>query len=576
MATTRVFFCHAVDPASQQDVALLTLLYTRLQDLESDIVAYPDHPGSEDFLDFVQQQLPTCQWFLVLQTPGLAVLPQVQRAIDMALDRLDQRQLRSVLRVVCMPDADQEAPAEWATLPTFDATYDPLRAVEKLLLSLSTTRRLSLAPPPAVALSLTPTYDRPPTSPSRLARVRAVVRNRSQDLMYAHKRAVIVVSLLLLVLLGGSLLFTIVARGSPARAQPRRPAPGTPTYGEVSFFSTDMAGTQLTTGIVDGIHLALRNLAPPASGKSYYAWLLPDTQHPEGPHILVGKFVPTQGRVTLSYQDPDAANLLASAGRLLITEENTSSRPSFPTVDVSKWRYYGAFPQQPNPQDTNHFSALDHLRHLLSNDDMTSAMSLPGGLGVWLLQNLRLVFTWASDARGSGTQIAPARVHSDAIMILDALDGAEAVGLDLPRGTPLLVDSTVARKPVLTLDPNAAVPGYLFEVDTHLLGFSTSPGTTHKQQTLAGKISGELDAVQRALQQLRRDAKQLATKTSKALLNQSTMALLDDLVNQASIAYDGRQNPATSTTQAGITLIFVQIQQLAQFSLVSYTHQMQA
>jgi hypothetical protein len=133
----------------------------------------------------------------------------------------------------------------------------------------------------------------------------------------------------------------------------------------------------------------------------------------------------------------------------------------------------------------------------------------------------------------------------------------------------------VSRKPILTIDPKAMVPGYLLEIDTHLFGFSTSPGTTRKQQTLAGKISSELDVVQNVLQQVRQDAKQLVAKADKDLLSPKTVPLLDDLVNQAMIAYNGRQGPTSNTNQAGVTSIFVQIQQLAQFSIVKYTNQMQ-
>jgi hypothetical protein len=578
MAAMRVFLCHDVDPTSQKDASILTQVSARLQEMGIEIVTYPDRPDSEDFLDFVQQHLPTCQWFLLLQTPGLASLPQVPQAVDMALDLADQKQIQGVLRVVATPEEDPETPPEWTTLPSFDTTYDPLRALEKLSLSLSATESLTIAPPPAPAvdISLTTGYDRPPVPPSRLVKFREAARNRYEDLLYAHKRAVVVVSLLLLAVLFGSILLAMALRSSPTRVQAQPPkSASVPIYGEVSFFSTNMAGTEMTSGIADGVRVTVQHLAPPASGDSYYAWLLPDVKNIEGLRILVGQFVPNQGKATLTYQDPNAANLLANESSLLITEESSSPQPSFPTPDLSKWRYFGAFPQTPNPQDSNHFSALDHLRHLLADDSMSDMMPLPGGLGVWLLQNLRLVFEWASDARGTGLPTNAVQVRSDVIKILDALDGAESVGKDVPQGTPLLVDPMVSRKPILTIDPKAMVPGYLLDIDTHLFGFSTSPGTTSTQQTLAGKISSELDVVQNVLQQVRQDAKQLVAKTDKDLLSPKTVPLLDDLVNQAMIAYNGQQGSNSNTTQAGVTSIFVQIQQLAQFSIVKYTNQMQ-
>lgn len=577
MAAMHVFLCHDVEPASQKDVSTLTQLLARLQDMGVEVIMYPDRPDGEDFLDFVQQYLPGCQWFLLLQTPGLASIPQVQQAVDIALDLADQQQIRGVLRIVAARDADSEVPAEWTTLPTFDTMYDPLRALEKLSLSLSPTESLTLAPPaPAVDMSLTTAYDRPPVPPSRLIKFRETARNRYEDLLYAHKRAVVVVSLLLLAVLFGSILLAMALRSSPTRAQGQPPKKvSVPIYGQVSFFSTNIAGTEMTSGIVDGVRVTVQNLAPPASGNSYYAWLLPDAKNIQGPRVLVGQFVPNQGKAVLTYQDPNSVNLLTNESSLLITEESSSPASSFPTPDLSKWRYFGAFPQTSNPQDTNHFSALDHLRHLLSDNYITSTAPLPGGLGVWLLQNLRLVFEWASDARGTSMPTNAAQVRTDAIKILDALDGAAAVGQDVPQGTPLLVSPIISRKPILTINPNAAVPGYLLEINTHLFGFSTSPGTTRKQQALAGKISSELDIIQNVLQQVRQDAKQLVAKTDKDLLNPKTVPFLDDLVNQAMIAYSGQQNPAANTSQAGIISVFAQIQQLAQFSIVRYSRQTQ-
>jgi hypothetical protein len=268
-------------------------------------------------------------------------------------------------------------------------------------------------------------------------------------------------------------------------------------------------------------------------------------------------------------------NLLATESRLLITEEGSSPVPSFPTPDLSKWRYYGELPQATDPRDASHFSALDHLRHLLSDDSMMGMEPIPGGLGVWVLQNVRLVFGWASDARGIGNLSNPGQERADAIKILDELDGSESVHQDVPQGTPLLADQVVVRKPLLSIDPNAMVPGYLLEMHTHIFGFSESPGTTHSAQTLAGVIASELDTVTRLFGQVRQDAKQLVAKTDSQLLDPSTIPLLDELINQAMLAYNGTTDPTTGTSQGGVTLIFGQLLQLAQFPVIRYTSQIQ-
>jgi hypothetical protein len=579
MAAVRVFLCHTVDPTSQRDTAILAQLLAKLQEMRIEIISYPGHPDEEEFPDFLQQQLPGCQWFILLQTPGIASHPWVLHTVDAALDLVDQRQMQGAVRVLTAPDEDQATPSEWGTLPTFDATYDPLRAMEKLSLTLTASRPEADLPPlvppslPRGISSYSSTYDRPLAPPSRLVKFREKASNNYQDLLYMHKKAVIIVSILVLLALCGSILGVLAFR--PSSGTHARANPTTPVYGQVAFFSTNLAGTEVTTGIADGVTVSLQNLPSPATGNSYYAWLLPDAKNIEGPRILVGQFAPTHGRESLTFRDPSSVNLLATESRLLITEEGSSPVPSFPTPDLSKWRYYGELPQAPDPRDASHFSALDHLRHLLSDDSMMGMEPIPGGLGVWVLQNVRLVFGWASDARGIGNLSNPGQERADAIKILDALDGSESVHQDVPQGTPLLADQVVVRKPLLSIDPNAMVPGYLLEMHTHIFGFSESPGTTHSAQTLAGVIASELDTVTRLFGQVRQDAKQLVAKTDSQLLDPSTIPLLDELINQAMLAYNGTTDPTTGTSQGGVTLIFGQLLQLAQFPVIRYTSQIQ-
>src|SRR5258708_28114435 len=121
MAVTRVFFCHDVDPASQNDISTLTLLLTRLQERGFEIVSYPGHPDDEDFLAFAEQYLPNCQWFILFQTPGLAALSNVREAVDRALDLAHQNHIQRVWRLTTMTPNDED-PIEWSVLPTFDGT----------------------------------------------------------------------------------------------------------------------------------------------------------------------------------------------------------------------------------------------------------------------------------------------------------------------------------------------------------------------------------------------------------------------------------------------------------------------
>lgn len=572
MAVTRIFLCHDVDPASQIDITTLTPLLTRLQERGFDIISYPGHPDDEDFLPFAELYLPNCQWFVLFQTPGLAAHANVRRVVERALELAQQKNIQGVLRLTTML-AEDESPVEWAVLPAFDGTHDPLRAIEKLLLALPSNEPAAdqtMAPAPATRPPepiRSPTYDRPTRPASRLVKFRDNIGGRYQDAMYSHRKALIIASILVLVALLGSTTLVLAQRftSSPAPAR-------VPVYGQAMFFSTNLVGTEVDRGIANGVHISLWNLPAPATQNSYYVWLLPGVSNAEGPRVLAGQFTPSDGKASITYIDPDA-NLLATKSRLLVTEESTSPAPTFPSPDPHRWRYYGALPQTPNPQDSNHFSALDHLRHLLSDDPMNSMMPLPGGLGAWLLQNVRLIFAWSSQAWGFGRpqDLKSLTARNDLIAILDTLDGAMAVQQDVPQHSPLLVDQSISRKPILTLDPKAPMLGYLLEMNTHLFGFASSPGTTPAAQKLAGTINQELDALQKTLEQLRQDAKEILARTDDSQLE----ALFSDLLNQATIAYTGQIDASSGARVGGVCLIFSQLQQLTQFPVTQYSNQIQ-
>jgi hypothetical protein len=572
MAFTRIFLCHDVDPASHIDTTILTPLLARLQEQGFDVVSYPGHLDDEDFLPFAELYLPTCQWFVLLQTPGMAEHANARRVVERALELAQQKHMQGVLRLTSMP-AEDESPAEWAALSTFDGAHDPLRAVEKLLLALpsndpvagETTVLAPVARPPEPVNS--PTYDRPTRPASRLVKFRDGVGSRYQDAMYSHRGAIIMGSILGLLALLGSTALVLAQRLTAS------PAPASiPVYGQAMFFSTNLGGTAVNKGISNGVRISLWNLPAPAPQNSYYAWLLPGISDAEGPRLLIGQFTPTDGRASITYIDP-ATNLLATKSRLLVTEESASPVPTFPSPDPHRWRYYGALPQTPNSQDSNHLSALVYLRYLLSDDSTNSQAPLPGGLGAWLLQNVRLIFSWSSQAWNLGRQqdFKSPWARLNMVAILDTLDGDTAVQQDVPQHTPLVVDQSIARKPILSLDPGAPVQGYLLEMSTQLFGFASSPGTSSAAQKLADTINKELSALQKTLEQLRQDAKEILASTDDSQLG----PLFADLLNQATIAYTGQIDASSGARVGGMDLIFSQLQQLTQFSVIQYSDQIQ-
>jgi hypothetical protein len=295
--------------------------------------------------------------------------------------------------------------------------------------------------------------------------------------------------------------------------------------------------------------------------------------NPNGSTVALGQFTPDNGSTHITYQSPDQSNLLAAAGRFLITEEPTVPQPGTPTADQSKWRYYGELPQNPNPNAPNNFSALDYLRDLLARGPISmqrNAGSLSGGLGFWFWQKTQEVFERAGTATGNDSQKRVSAMRADAICILDLLDGKSLVRLDVPQGTPGVCTSA---KPLLTLNSNAVTPGFIHDIERGLLSFASSPGVTKAQQTLAGDIDTELNQVDPILEQVRNDAKQLVAMSNQDLRSSSSIPLLDDLANQSMNAYVGQLDPTTGSRQGGAISIFDHLQKLAQFSVVAYTGQ---
>ena len=95
----------------------------------------------------------------------------------------------------------------------------------------------------------------------------------------------------------------------------------------------------------------------------------------------IGALSLNHGQVTMTYIDPQHSNLLANYGHFLVTEEDTNPSPITPSLNTTTWRYSAAFSTTPNPADTvNHFSLLDHLRHLLAQDPKLMKVGLGGGL----------------------------------------------------------------------------------------------------------------------------------------------------------------------------------------------------
>jgi hypothetical protein len=561
----RIYICYSADNLSPQEAQVFHQLRNRLQQEGHEVLANADLSAEQGPSSFLEDQLPMCQGLILIQTPGAIRSPLAPLVIKTAQRLANQQRLQNILRFIASSDEQQTTPAEWSALPTIDGTYDPSRAIEKVTLMVAEERTLvesnTAPPPPAIRTPYitSRSYDRPMVPPSRWQQL----KNTYQDMGPGRKSLLFIVIALLLLTAPGVMLGNYLL----TRPVPVAPMPPPPLYGYVYFTSSGFLGPDNTSGIADGLDIQLQGLKQPAAEHSYYAWLLPDKSELRGPTLMVGSFTPKDGKVHLSYQNPKHTNLLASDSRFMITEEPASPAPEGPNADKSTWRYYGELPQIPNPNDTDHFSDLDHLRHLLAGVQSVDMGMMKGGLGIWFLQNIRKIFEWASAARGTNMPQNPDLMHRHFVRILDYLDGAEMVKMDVPKGTPLLVDEKIASTPLLSLDENAMQGGYVRQIELHLLGLSNSPSSTKEQQKLAGLLDVELNKIKTTLDQIREDAKKLVNMNNDQLMSESTLPLLDNLVTESNIALTGRVDPATGIRQGGATWIFDQMQRLALFTV---------
>ncbi len=341
-----------------------------------------------------------------------------------------------------------------------------------------------------------------------------------------------------------------------------------PIVGSAVFESSGKLYAQMTEGINDELQIDLEHIPFPDPGAAYYAWLLPDTGKGLAHSILLGRLTVSHAAVHFHYGgDQQHTGLLSSMSRLLVTEEDAARPPRAPSLEQHRWRFYGEIPQRPNPDSQDHDSLLDHIRFLLfdapSMSDTMNTPSLQGGLRIWLLLSSRDVLEWASAARGEDLPEAPPFLRIDVIRILDVLDGSTLVQQDVPVGTPLSVNAPLAQVPLLQVEPGQQPTGYLTQIGLQLAAIAHSPDATSEQRQIALRVTTDLNLVASALEHVRRDARELLLLSDVQLAQPVALPLLDDLVEQATVAYAGTLNPASGEREGGTLRIADQLERLA-------------
>jgi len=346
------------------------------------------------------------------------------------------------------------------------------------------------------------------------------------------------------------------------------PAMTTTIVGRISFLSSNQISESSSQGLNDKVLIDLNNLAKPAVGKSYYAWLLGDKNQTDTKAMLLGTLQVNGGHAQLLYPgDQNHTNLLAITSRFLVTEEDATTPPLTPSPDYSTWRYYGEFSQTPikAPDNTNNYSYLDHLRHLLATDPTLDELELPGGLNTWFYRNVSKILEWTSSTREQWQETNdPGFVRRQTLRTLTYLDGVSFVSQDLPPNTGLNVNERLARIGLLEVSgPTQDPPSYLAHLSHHLYGLLEAGSATPDLRKNVAAIVTALDNVQSWLGQVRHDALQIMKMSDQELRQPATLSLLNDMINNATNAFSGLVDPTMGQMRQGVTWIHDQIEALA-------------
>ena len=347
--------------------------------------------------------------------------------------------------------------------------------------------------------------------------------------------------------------------------------------GHLVFTSSGQVSETSSQGIEDQITLDLTNLTVPTTGKALYAWLLGDKSANDPQTVLLGKLQINDGTAHLFYPgNAQHNNLLLTMSRVLVTEEDTTFPPIAPSPDQGTWRYYSEFSSTPinAPDNTKHFSFLDHLRHLLASDPTLEELELSGGLNNWLYNNTSKVKEWVDSTRQQWEETKDTDfVRRQLERTLQFLDGDTFVYQDIPQGVTLLVNERLARVGLINVTgPNQEPPDYLDHISHHLNGLLEAKPTSAIRQKITA-LTTTLGNVNQWLKQVRKDAQQIMKMTDDQMMQQGTLSVIDDMIANMNWAYSGQPDPSTNTVHEGVDWLHNQMQFLATLDITPREHQ---
>ncbi len=519
---------------------------------------------SEEFvaLKNLKRQLNVAIFFVIASGERLVSLAErngfpVYKSMDALSDALPLTPLEEIV-----------AHMETMPLPTVSPSLQPIRSsTPRPIASQVTQPTMSVMPQPTASSAST-------ILPAPQPAVPTLPPKRG----YSRLPAVLIV-LMILALSGAGLGSLLVLFHPPPVTMQQAVPPA--IVGHVYFLNSGQVNQNTNQGMDDEVQVDLSNLANPAPGKSYYAWLLGDKNQGETTAVFLGMLAVKNGVAHLFYAgDQSHTNLLAFTSRFLVTEEDSTVTPLAPSPDYGTWRYYGELLQTPLQTPVSisavggmtRFSFLDHLRYLLASDPMLDQNELPGGLNNWFSHNVEKVLELTSSMRESW-QVSKdmSFIRRQTVQTLAYLDGLSYVPQDLLPNSPLDINDRLARIGLIEMNgPKQDPPCYLDSVVFHLSALIQAGGSTTTLRKDDTKIIAALNNVRYWLGQVRKDAQQIVKMTDEQLLQPSTLVLINSMIENASNAYAGHIDPTRGEMREGVNWIHDYIQTLAAFEVTAY------
>lgn len=356
-----------------------------------------------------------------------------------------------------------------------------------------------------------------------------------------------------------SLIVLILGLASYAVFAPKKTTTLPPEpVGHILFLSS-----QNTVGALDEVQIASQGIRDAPSDQSYYVWLV--THDDSIPPVQWSLTAHNGSLSPPTFISSQHQNLLTPLPYLfLITLQNGNTR--VPSFNANQRLYYAIIPQIKSPVD--HYSVVDHLNHLLTDDPNLDNLQMRFGLRYWLLKNTQALIPEMEGASSAWQNKDVQALRQHLVNTVYYLEGTACAPSDLrnlPSGVPVTPDTSIAqnvRASLLDCLQNSI--SILLHIETHMQGVVKAPGATSDQKTLAPHIQTELVQVRTWLEQLHQDALQLLQLSDTQLLQPSTQSQIAQMVTLAHAAYNGQTTPP----RAGVQQIGNDLQRLATFDIL--------